>query len=54
MAEVDVGQRGTLVSWQCELSLDATARATGTGFSPWIVPVVPGPIDRALEGALPH
>lgn len=54
LSEVDVGDRGTLVSWQCELSLDATGHVTSTRFVPWITPALPGPVDRTLDAMLPR
>lgn len=52
IAEVDVGVRGGLVSWECELTLAPDGRVTGTHFVPWITPVLPQPIERWLEGTL--
>lgn len=33
----DYGLRGSLVSWECEVEIDATDHVTRTRFSPWLV-----------------
>jgi hypothetical protein len=47
--EVDVGRRGTLASWECELSVDARGMLVRTRFEWWIPPDFHGRWDDAAR-----
>lgn len=57
IAYVELGERGELVSWSCQVSLDAMGNTTGSRFHSWVVPDFHGgwdePITAILEGILP-
>jgi hypothetical protein len=57
ISSLELGVRGALVSWSCQVGVDAEGRATGTHFHSWLVPDAHGSWDDRLrvwiEGLLP-